>query len=84
MSIRQLQYFVALCEERHFGRAAERCHVTQPTFSMQLARLERYLGVVLFERNSRNVHPTWTARRLEPVVRRVLEGCSEIRHMVRE
>lgn len=78
MSIRQLQYFVALFEERHFGKAAERCNVTQSTFSMQLAKLERYLGVDLFRRNSRNVAPTGMAGRIEPLARTIVDKYAEI------
>jgi LysR family hydrogen peroxide-inducible transcriptional activator len=78
MSIRQLQYFVALYDECHFGRAAERCNVTQSTFSMQLAKLERYLGAELFTRNSRNVQPTALAQQVIAIAREVVGGCEEI------
>ena len=55
MNIRDLQYLVAVAELQHFGRAAERCHVSQPTLSMQIRKLEDYLGVPLFERAGRKV-----------------------------
>jgi DNA-binding transcriptional LysR family regulator len=84
MSIRQLQYFVTLFEECHFGKAAERCNVTQSTFSMQLAKLEHYLGTTLFERDSRNVRPTGAASRIEPLARRIVEGCHEICRVVHQ
>ena len=48
MSLKQLKYLIALYEESHFGRAAERCHVTQSTLSLQISKLEDYLGVPLF------------------------------------
>jgi LysR family transcriptional regulator, hydrogen peroxide-inducible genes activator len=57
-SFRQLDYIVALEELRHFGRAAARCHVSQPTLSMQVAQLEQGLGVTLFERTAVGVLPT--------------------------
>lgn len=57
-SFRQLDYVVALDELRHFGRAAARCHVSQPTLSMQVAQLEQGLGVTLFERTAAGVLPT--------------------------
>ena len=46
LTLTQLAYVVAVDEHRHFGRAAAACHVTQPTLSMQLGKLERLLGVV--------------------------------------
>ena len=51
MNLRDLRYLVALSEHGHFGRAAEHCHVTQPTLSAQLKELERKLGVTLVERS---------------------------------
>ena len=55
MNLRDLEYLVALEETRHFGRAAERCHVSQPTLSAQLRKLEEFLGVELVERRPRRV-----------------------------
>ncbi len=45
MNLRDLRYLVALADTRHFGKAAARCHVSQPTLSAQLKKLEEYLGV---------------------------------------
>ncbi len=59
MSIRALRYLIALAECLNFTRAAERCSVTQSTLSIQLRKLEEYLGVVLFERD--RVHVALTA-----------------------
>lgn len=53
MDIKQLRFLVALDETRHFGQAAERCHVTQPTLSMRLRNLEDELGVELVRRGQR-------------------------------
>lgn len=53
MNIRDLEYLVALAEYRHFRRAADSCHVSQPTLSGQTRKLEDELGVMLFERTSR-------------------------------
>lgn len=55
MNLRELQYLVALDEERHFRKAAERCFVSQPTLSGQLKKLEEELGVLLVERTRRQV-----------------------------
>ncbi len=57
-SIRQLQYLLAVVELRHFGRAAERCFVTQSTLSTGIQELENMLGVKLLERTKRKVLPT--------------------------
>lgn len=55
MNFRDLKYLVALAELQHFGRAAERCHVSQPTLSLQVRKIEEQLGLPLFERNGRRV-----------------------------
>ncbi|NKC32298.1 LysR substrate-binding domain-containing protein [Falsiroseomonas selenitidurans] len=58
MNLRDLRYALAVAEHRHFGRAAELCHISQPTLSTQLRKLEEELGVVLFERTNKSVAPT--------------------------
>ncbi len=57
-TLRQLQYALAVAEQRSFGKAALRCHVAQPSLSQQVAALESALGFLLFERNARNVRCT--------------------------
>src|SRR5690606_32408095 len=58
ISSRQLRAFVALAQERHFTKAAERCHQTQPAFSAQIRALEDAVGVRLFDRTTRRVELT--------------------------
>lgn len=58
ISLRDLEYAVAVARERHFGRAAERCGVSQAALSEQVRKLEGVLGVTLFERTKRHVEPT--------------------------
>jgi len=58
LSLRDLEYAVAVARERHFGRAADYCGVSQPTLSEQVRKLESILGFALFERTKRSVEPT--------------------------
>jgi DNA-binding transcriptional LysR family regulator len=58
MDLRQVEIFLALAEELHFGRTADRLHLTQPQVSRAVVALERHLGAPLFERTSRRVHLT--------------------------
>jgi LysR family transcriptional regulator, hydrogen peroxide-inducible genes activator len=64
LNLQELRYFVAVAEHRHFGRAAAACHVSQPTLSGQLRKLEHSLGVALFERTSKKVALTPIGKRL--------------------
>jgi LysR family hydrogen peroxide-inducible transcriptional activator len=72
MNLRDLRYLVALADERHFGRAAERCFVSQPTLSAQIRKLEEYLGVSLVERQPKRVSLTETGEKIVARARRVL------------
>jgi DNA-binding transcriptional LysR family regulator len=72
MDLRQLQYVIAVAEELNFTRAAAKCHVVQSALSHQVARLEREVGVQLFERTSRSVRLTEAGAVLLPFARRAL------------
>lgn len=72
MTLRELRYLIALAEHGHFGRAAEICHVSQPTLSTQVRKLERYLDATLFERTNKAVHITPIGEQIVAMARRVV------------
>jgi DNA-binding transcriptional LysR family regulator len=79
MDLRQLEYFVAVAEERSFTRAAARCHVVQSALSHQVARLEREHGIRLFHRTSRSVRLAPAGEILLPRARALLQGAEVAR-----
>src|SRR6478752_6706246 len=83
MTLAELRYLVAVADLRHFGRAAERCRVTQPTLSSQLRKLEDTLGVSLVERTTRSVTLTPVGVRVVAHARRILEEADQISELVR-
>ena len=83
MTLTELRYVVALAQERHFGRAAQKCFVTQPTLSLALAKLEDELGVKLFERNKNEVLVTARGQAIVEQARRVLDEVGKISHIAK-
>lgn len=84
LSLRDLEYVVAVAELRHFGRAAERCGVSQPSLSGQIRRLEGHLGLVLFERTPRCVRVTERGRAVVSQARAVLEQAQRLLELARD
>ena len=81
MNLRDLQYLVTVAEQLHFGKAAEICHVSQPTLSMQLKKLEETLGVPLFERSNRQVMLTDAGKQVVVRARHILLEAEQIKHI---
>jgi LysR family transcriptional regulator, hydrogen peroxide-inducible genes activator len=83
MTLTELKYVVALAQERHFGRAAQKCFVTQPTLSLALAKLEDELGLKLFERNKNEVLVTPRGQAIVEQARRVLDEVGKINQLAK-
>ena len=84
MTLTELKYIVAVARERHFGRAADACHVSQPTLSVAIRKLEDELGVSLFERGGAEVAVTPVGRRIVEQAQRVLDETAHIRELASE
>lgn len=81
MTLNELKYIVAVARERHFGRAAEACHISQPTLSVAVKKLEEELGVPLFERRQGEVSVTAIGEQVVAQAQRVLEEAGTIRQL---
>ncbi|MBJ7290209.1 LysR family transcriptional regulator [Williamsia sp.] len=82
MELRQLEYLIAVADEAGFTRAAERVHVTQSGISAQIRRLERELGVTLFDRGTRSVRPTAAGEVAIDHARRVVDEVAALARAV--
>lgn len=81
MNLQDLRYLVAVAEHRHFGRAAEACHVSQPTLSSQIRKLEDDLGVKLLERTNKRVELTPVGSQILAHARQALAQAREMEHV---
>lgn len=84
MTLTELRYIVTLAQEQHFGRAAERCFVSQPTLSIAVKKLEEELGVALFERSKSRVSATPLGEKVVAQANLVLEQTSAIKDIANE
>ena len=78
MTLKELAYLVAVADHGHFGHAAQACHVSQPTLSTQLKKLEQRLGVVLVERTNKDVHLTPIGEQIVIRAREILANAQSI------
>ena len=84
MTLTELRYIVTLAREKHFGHAAERCHVSQPTLSVAVRKLEDELGVPLFERSKNSIQVTEIGRRIVDQAQRVLDQAGVIQDLAED
>lgn len=84
MTLTELRYIVTLARERHFGRAAEKCHFSQPTLSVALKKVEQKYGVILFERTPSEVRLTPTGEQIARQAERVLEEAGRLKEIAQQ
>ena len=84
MTLTELRYIVALAREQHFGRAAAECFVSQPTLSAGVKKLEKELGVELFERTRNAVRVSDMGQRIIQQARKVLEEADAVKELAKE
>lgn len=84
MTLTELRYIVAVARERHFGRAAEACFVSQPTLSVGIKKLEEELNIAIFERGSNEITLTPAGEQIVNQATRILEEASVIKHIAQQ
>ena len=84
MTLTELRYIVTLAQEQHFGRAADRCHVSQPTLSIAVKKLEEELDVAIFERSKTRVYPTPLGEKIIKQAQTVIEQAAAIKDIASE
>ncbi|MEL6625947.1 MAG: hydrogen peroxide-inducible genes activator [Bacteroidota bacterium] len=82
MTIQQLQYIIALDNHRHFVRAADSCHVTQPTLTLQIQKLEKEIGVLIFDRSAHPIKPTPVGEKFINKSRQIVREIEGLKDMV--
>jgi len=82
MTITQLTYILAVDDFRHFGKAADKCHVTQPTLSIQLQKLEEELGIIIFDRSKTPITPTAIGEKIIRQARIIVKESERINDIV--
>jgi LysR family hydrogen peroxide-inducible transcriptional activator len=83
MNIQQLEYIVAVDNHRHFVQAAEHCHVTQPTLSMMIRKLEDELGIKIFDRTKQPIVPTGIGRQIIDQAKTILRETGKMQELAR-
>jgi LysR family transcriptional regulator, hydrogen peroxide-inducible genes activator len=83
MTLTELKYIVAVARERHFGKAADSCHVSQPTLSVAIKKLEEELDIKLFERSSNEITVTHLGEQIVAQAQRVIEEASQIKEIAK-
>jgi len=84
MEMHQVRYFLALCEELNFTRAAERCHVAQPSLTRAIKQLEEEMGGALFHRERANTHLSELGRTLQPYLEQVYDRAEQAKREAQE
>jgi len=84
LTFTQLQYVLALSETRNFAQAAKKCHISQPTLSMQIQKLEDDLGVLLFDRSKKPVALTLVGERVVEQIQKIFYEAFHIRELIYE
>ena len=83
MNIRDLKYIVTLAKEKHFGKAADKAFVSQPTLSMQIKKLEDELGIQIFERSQKNFLVTKVGEKIIKKAEIILREVEEIKNIAK-
>ena len=83
MTLTELKYIVAVAREKHFGKGADACHVSQPTLSVAIKKLEEELQVKLFERNANEITVTPLGEEIIRQAQSVLEQADQIKNIAK-